>query len=147
MAMLPNVFNSEGKEKMGFSVLPAGWYEAEIVKSEVKDTKAGTGKYLMLQFKIINHDEYNGRFIFTNLNLVNPNQTAVQIAEKELATICDACGTNVIEDSAELHDIPLGVKLTVKAETAQWPAKNEIKGYCHINDIPQSESNGDDSPF
>jgi len=150
MAMLPSVFQTEGKGSMGFDVMPAGWYEAEVVKSELKTTKAGNGKYLSLQLKIID-GEYKGRFVFANLNLVNPNQTAVEIAEKELATLCRACGLDTIEDSAELHGIPIGVKLGVKPETAQWPAKNEIKGYCNADEIDDQTrtkaADEDSNPF
>ena len=50
MAMLPSVFNTDDHEEMtGFEPLPVGVYLAEIVKSELKDTKAKDGKYLSLQ--------------------------------------------------------------------------------------------------
>ena len=150
MAMLPNVFQAEKHDKMGFSVLPAGWYPAEITKSEIKDNRAGTGKILKLQFKIIDHEEYKGRMVFANLNIIHQNQVAVEIAEKELATICEACGVGEVEDTDELHDIPLGIKLSIRPETAQWPETNEIKGYCDVeklNEKGDDTTNPKDNPF
>jgi len=146
MPMLPSVFDASDKQRMGFNVLPAGWYEAEIVKSDLRDTKAKTGKYLSLEFKIL-EEGYEGRKVWVNLNLVNPNTTAVEIAEKELATICDAVGVTTVEDSTELHNIPMGIKLVIRPETAQWPERNEIKGYCRVDDLVEKANGSDESPF
>lgn len=155
MAMLPDVFNSEGKETMGFTVIPAGWYEGEIIQSQMKDTKAKTGKYLNLSMKIID-GEHKGRMVFTMLNLVNPNRTAVEIAQKELATICNATGVGTspqspLEDSDELHNIPIGILVGIQPASSNWPEKNIVKGYCPVDDIPEeivADSDGnDDTPF
>lgn len=133
MALLPNVFIPEEAEDMQFSVLKKGWYPAELVKSELKNTKESGGKYLSFQFKIIedaNDEKSEGRFVFTNLNIVNKNETAVKIANSDLKAICTAVGfEGELEDTVDLHNIPLQIFLTVKPETANWPAKNEIKGF------------------
>lgn len=133
MALLPNVFVPEEAEDMKFTVLKGGWYPAELVKSTLKDTRDKAGKYLEFQFKIIedaNDEKSEGRFVFTNLNIVNKNETAVKIAHSDLKAICEAVGfEGELEDTTDLHNIPLQIKLTVKPETPDWPAKNEIKGY------------------
>lgn len=140
MALLPNVFIPEEAEDASFSVLPAAWYEAEIVKSEMKKTSDKTGQYLALKFRIVENAEVNGeevksegRFVFTNLNLVNKSETAVKIARSDLKAICKAVGfEGELEDTEDLHEIPMMIKLSVKPETSDWPAKNEIKGYKSI---------------
>ena len=133
MALLPSVFVPEETEDMEFKPLKAGWYPAELVKSELKTTKDKKGKYLSFQFKIIedaNDEKSEGRFVFTNLNIVNKNETAVKIAHSDLKAICEAVGhEGELEDTVDLHNIPLMIKLSVKPETPQWPAKNEIKGF------------------
>lgn len=137
MALLPNVFVPEDTESMEFTTLPAGWYIAEMVKSELKDTNAKDGKYLALKFKILENAvvdgeevKSEGRFVFTNLNIVNKNETAVRLARSDLKAICEAVGhTGELEDTVDLHNIELMVKLNVKPATSEWPAKNEIKGY------------------
>lgn len=142
MALLPNVFVPEDAESMEFKVLPAGWYLAELVKSELKDTNAKTGKYLALKFRILEDTEDEngnevksaGRFVFTNLNIVNPNETAVKMARFDLKKICAAVGhEGELEDTVDLHNIELQIKLSVKAATSEWPEKNEIKGYRYAN--------------
>lgn len=143
MATLPSVFNTNDHDEMGeFTPIPAGIYEAEIVKSELKDTRDKTGKYLSLQFKVLDEDtddaKVNGRLIFKNLNLVNKNQQAVEIAQRELKSICVACGVEgELEDSVDLHNIPMGIKVVVKEATADWPAGNDIKKYYHEDNIPE----------
>lgn len=140
MAQLPEVFNTDDHEEMkGFEPLPIGVYTVAIIKSEMNDTKAGDGKYLSLQFKVL-EGEHAKRYVFTNLNLINPSQEAVEIAQRELKSICVACGIEgELEDSVDLHDIPLGLKLGIKASTAEWPASNTIKKYYAEADIPEDE--------
>lgn len=141
MALLPNVFVPEDAESMEFTVLPAAWYPAELVKSELKDTRTPGGKYLALKFKItddivVDGEEIKsaGRFVFTNLNIVNKNETAVKLAYSDLKALCAAVGhEGELEDTVDIHDIELLIKLSVKAETSEWPAKNEIKGYKAID--------------
>ena len=129
MALLPNIFTPEDAEDTTFSTLPAGWYEAELVKSDLKTTKDGTGKYLAFKFKVTDGD-YEGRFVFTNLNIVNKSDMAVKIAQSDLKAICTAIEFDGdLEDTIDLHDQPMMIKISVKAETSQWPEKNEIKGY------------------
>lgn len=133
MALLPSVFVPEETEDMEFKPLKAGWYPAELVKSELKSTKDKKGKYLSFQFKVTedaNDESSEGRFVFTNLNIVNANETAVKIAHSDLKAICEAVGhEGELEDTVDLHNIPLMIKVSYKPETPDWPAKNEIKGY------------------
>jgi len=142
MAQLPSVFNAKENEKMGgFEPIPASWYLAEITKTESKKTKAGTGSYITCQFKVL-EGEYEGRFIFNLLNLDNPNPVAVEIAQKELASICEACDIDELEDTVELHGIPMAIRVVI-AHQSGYPPKNEIKAYKAADDMPESE----DSPF
>ena len=136
MALLPNVFIPEEAESSSFEPIPAGWQEAEITKSELKSTKAKDGKYIALTFKVL-EGEFEKRLVYTNLNIVNKNDTAVKIAQSDLKAICEAVGfEGELEDTEDLHNIPLAIKLSVKPETAQWPAKNEIKGFKSLDDSP-----------
>lgn len=136
MALLPNVFIPEEAKSSGFNPIPAGWYEAEITKSELKTTKDKQGKYIAITFKVLD-GEHTDRLIFTNLNIVNKSDIAVRIAQGDLKAICEGVGfEGELEDTEDLHNIPLAIKVSEKPETAQWPAKNEIKGYKSLADSP-----------
>ena len=144
MAQLPSVFNAKDSDKMGgFEPIPAGWYIAEVAKSEYKATAAKTGHYLTCQIKILEPEDYKGRVVFNLMNLDNPNQTAVEIAQKELASICEACGLDELEDSTELHGIPMGLRLGIDPGDANWPPKNKIRAYKAAEDVVFEA----DSPF
>lgn len=134
MALLPGAaqggsFNAnEQKEMTNFEPLPAGEYLARIVESEVKPTSAGTGHYLQLVFQIMSPG-FDTRKVFNNLNLDNPNPKAVDIANRELGAICKAVGKPVIQDSVELHGLPMTIKLKITPPTANYAASNAITSY------------------
>lgn len=128
-------FNTKGEAEMDdFDAIPAGKYTAAIVKSEMKDNKQGTGQYLNLHFKIT-EGKFKDRLVFTNLNLVHPNDQAVAIARKELTSIVKACGLVSIEDTEELHGIDIEINVKVREATANYPEGNEVKGYKALKGV------------
>ena len=105
-----------------FGVLPKGEYVAAIVSSEVKPTKAGTGEYLSLRFEVLFGD-YEGRMLFHNINLQNPNATAVKIGREHLTAICRCVDVLAPNDSVELHGKALKIVVTIKGD------ENTIVGF------------------
>ena len=108
-----------------FSPLAPGIYNAQITDATPKVTKAGNGQYLSLQFTVITQTG-NERRVWTNLNLVNPNPVAEDIAKKELASICKAVGI----EKLPAVELLLGKKLAIKV--AVDGDRNNIKGYRAI---------------
>lgn len=106
-------------------LLPAGKYRAQIVESEMRVTKNGMGQFLWLMLDILD-GEYKGRKIFDQLNLVNPNPTTVEIAQRALSAICHATGKMHVSDSEELHLIPMTIQVKIR------PPKN---GYGESNAV------------
>jgi hypothetical protein len=130
MPQLPSAFNSEEHEKLGdYSAMPPGQYLAEIKNSEIKESsKNADNKYWKLEFQVL-EGEYKDRKLWTNLNLINANAQAVEIANKELATICEAAGTPNIDSTEELHGIPMTITVKKTPATASYPEGNNITGY------------------
>jgi len=114
--------------KNDFELLPSGDYVAIISDSEWKETKNHDGQFLSLKVEIID-GKYKGRFIFDNLNLDNKSEKAVQIAQQTLASICLATNKVNVNDSSELHDIPLIIKVGVQAASGNYSESNNIKWY------------------
>lgn len=108
--------------------IPAGKYVAVITDSEMKPTKSGVGSYLQLTFQII-EGEYANRLLWVRLNLNNPNATAVEIARRELSSICRSVGVLVPTDSTDLHNLPCLIHVRVKRRSDTGELQNEIKGY------------------
>ena len=122
-------FNAADVEpSTGFDLLPAGDYVAVINSSEMKTNKAGTGRFLQLEFDVI-EGEFNGRKLWTNLNLENPNQDAVKIARADLSAICRAVNVMVLRDSVELHNIPLVITVAQKKDKNTGDMRNVINKY------------------
>ena len=122
-------FNAAEVEPQGsFEPIPAGWYTAMITDSEFKPTKNGNGEYLQLRLDVI-EGEHEGRVLFDRLNLNNPNQTAVEIAQRQLSAICRAVGVMTPQDSNDLHDRPLKVKVSIRPAGNGYEASNEVKAY------------------
>ena len=107
MAQLNNFYPSAIEPSKSFQVIPIGEYLMVFTDSEMKTTKNNTGSYLQLTAEIID-GEYQRRRVWARLNLDNPNQTAVDIAKRDLSAICHALnlGTTIVQDSSQLYGIP-----------------------------------------
>ncbi|MBL4904248.1 MAG: hypothetical protein JKY62_16620, partial [Desulfocapsa sp.] len=73
-----------------------------------------------------------GRLLWIRLNLDNPSQAAVDIAYKQLNSICEATGVIQVGDSEEFHGIPFQVKVIVRPPKGDYEASNEVKGFKAI---------------
>ena len=123
-------FNANEVEPLDeFEAIPAGKYEAVIVASEMKDTKAGDGAYLELEIEVID-GPHKGRKLWDRLNLENKNGTAVKIARSTLSSICRAVGVLEPRDSCELHDLPLCVTVKCRKREDTGEVTNEVRGYA-----------------
>lgn len=112
----------------GFDAIPAGEYDVVIIKSEVKTTKSQTGQYVELTLQVLDRGPFQNRKLFDRLNLWNPNATAVAIAKGTLSAICRAVGVPSPNDTVELHNRPLRVRVAVEND-AERGASNVIKAY------------------
>lgn len=107
--------------------IPAGKYKCVITGSGEQPTKAMTGTMLKLQMQVI-EGPYQGQMVFDQLNINNPSQTAMEIAQRTLSAICRATGVMMPQDSSDLHNKPLLV--TVRVETTKdYGTQNKVSGY------------------
>lgn len=132
MSILRDGFNAdEVPPSTGFDAIPQGKYKVVISESEEKPTKKGDGSYVQFTFTVID-GEYENRKLLARLNLNNPSDQAVGIARRDLSAICHAVGVKQIKDTSQLHDIPLIVRVTAKADDT-GELRNDIKGYESAN--------------
>ncbi len=127
MARLNDAFDATGIDPaVAYEILPAGKYRAQIVESEMRLTRNGMGQYLWLMLDIL-EGPHQGRKVFDQLNLVNSNPTTVEIAQRTLSAICHATGKMQVNDSEELHLIPMTIQVTVKPPRDGYSEKNAIR--------------------
>jgi hypothetical protein len=116
-----------------YTPLPTGEYRAQIVDSDLKPTKNNDGHYAELVFECMDAP-HKGRKVWARLNLDNKNPKAVEIAQRDLSAICHAVGKLKINDTFELHNKPLIIRVEfVKADgLRQKNDGNEIRAYKAI---------------
>ena len=111
-----------------YQPIPAGSYPVIISESEIRETKTGSGTYLRVTLDI-QGGEYQGRKIFHNITLNNPNPTATGIGQRHLSQICHAVGVLQVKDSAELHYKPLIAVVKIRKGDGQYGDSNEVARY------------------
>lgn len=125
-----------------YTPLPTGEYRAQIVDSDLKPTKNNDGHYAELVFECMDAP-HKGRKVWARLNLDNKNPKTVEIAQQDLSAICHAVGKLKINDTFELHNKPLIIRVEfVRADGAkQRNDGNEIRAYKALDGgTPQAAS-------
>lgn len=139
MAFLGQQFNTdELPEGRGFEPLPPGWYDAEIIKAEVKPTKAGDGTRLNVQYKITGSPDgkYIGRVVFGAMNIeLSRSPKAEEIGRQQLGDLLKAIGIPAIEDSDELVGYAVRIRLKIREQEGFEPS-NEPSGWKPVGDAP-----------
>lgn len=127
----------QAAKSQSFDLLPKGNYVAQIEDSDIRTTKSG-GEMLGLKWRILD-GQHTNRIVFQNINLKNSNPVAVQIGRKALGQIFSAIGIQGVRDSSELHNIPLEIRVVIKADkTGQYEDSNEITAVMPLAQQQQS---------
>jgi hypothetical protein len=109
----------EQKAQSGYSFVPAGKYEAKVVKAEVKQTKAG-GSMIVFDLEIQDFGDHVDKVIPYNVNIINANPDAVKIGLSSLKTLANACGLNnpnKINDTDEfLTGVAFDIEITERKD-------------------------------
>jgi len=138
MAYLNETFNAnELPEDTGsFDPIPAGEYTVAISEATLNDTKAGTGQYIKLRMDVTG-PTHQGRVLFANINIRNPNPKAEEIGRQQLGSIMRAIGLTSLQDTDQLIGGQMAVKVTIRPGNEQYPdPQNEVKGFKAISGSP-----------
>lgn len=140
MAQLLETFSVDAlpQSTNNFEPLPAGWYTAVVNGAEIKNTKAGTGQYIAVRYDITG-PTYQGRVVFGNLNIKNPNPKAEEIGRQQLGELMRAIGLTTVQDTDQLIGGQLSIKLDVR-ESEQYGASNDVKGYKSNGALPFADA-------
>jgi hypothetical protein len=115
-----------------------------IVASDIVENKSKTGGYVELELSII-EGQYKGESGLYRINLFNPSEVAVRIAEGQMAALCLVTGVIDVKDTQQLHNIPFrGVVGYQKGEDPKVnPEANgytEVKGALHADGAAPGKS-------
>lgn len=121
--------NTVEKRESNFDLLPAGWYTAQVTESDIVALKSGNGRAVKLTFEIL-QEGYRGRKVWSQLNVQHTNPQAEQIAQQQLRELCDSVGIVRMQDTVELHNKPVQIKVKVrKSDNPQYEDSNDITGF------------------
>lgn len=113
--------------QVAFKPIPAGWYYAKIVESEIKPTKSGTGQMLVAQMEIVD-GPHIGRKVYVNFNIKNDNPQAEQIGWAQLSSVAHAIGQIQVQDTQQLHNIVFKAKFGIQKGSDGYDDSNSFKG-------------------
>jgi hypothetical protein len=119
---------AELQPSQSYDLLPSGWYTAIITEAELKTTKAGTGEYIKLRYDITG-PSCQGRVVFSNLNIKNPNVKAEEIGRQQLGEMMRALGLPAVNDTDQLVNGHLSIKVDIRPASGEYGAQNEVKGW------------------
>ena len=123
--------------QQSFTPIPAGSYIAQVVESEIKPTKNGTGQMMNLTFEVLD-GQYRNRKFFGRINVVNQSAEAERIGQSQLSALCHATGVMQLQDTVQLHGKPVKIKVKVRVdESGKYDASNEVTGYEAISGAVQ----------
>jgi len=119
------------QSERNFEPLPAGWYTATISNAEVMPTKMGNGKYIKIRYDI-QGPPHQGRVVFGNLNVRNPNPKAEEIGRQQLGEIMRAIGLTSLKDTDQMIGGNLSIKLDIRI-SEQYGNSNEVRGFKSLS--------------
>jgi len=110
-----------------YAPLAEGWYTAIISNVELKDTKAGTGKYLSVRYDITGPTS-QGRVVFANITVVNPSEKAERIGREQIGKIMSILKLKEAGNSDVFVGHAIGIKLSIR-RSEEWGDRNEVREY------------------
>lgn len=115
-----------------YKLIPDGLYNVCVKNFEDRESNKSVNKnaiYTKITFEIV-EGEFKNRKLWKNLNLINPNNKAVQIAYKDLKNILDACCADSLFNCIDV--IFIGKVVQIKDFRDDTKMVNEIKGFYSI---------------
>ena len=147
MALLKDSFVTDNEDDASWELIPAGSVVTLVIKeSDIKATQAGTGEYVKIVAEVLDDGgdgKYNGRKVWHNFNVVNPNEKAVQIGRGQLKRLNQILGIAELTDTAELHGTPFRAIIGIQKGTGGYEDSNVIKKFLPLDD-ESSEGSGPD---
>lgn len=135
MASLSHIFQGgfdsaavKPAESRDYGPMPAGPYDVEITNADVKNTKAGNGQYLEVEFTVISPEQFAKRKVWSRLNLKNASADAERIGHEQLSALCHAVNIPKLQDSDHLFGKVLRVRLKIDRKDPN-NLRNDVTGY------------------
>ncbi len=137
-------FNTKGKGMKPFVALPADKYLAEFSKAIEKPNSKKTGTFVEITWKVLK-GEFKDKTFKSRLNLNNPNDQAVEIAQDEYVTISLACGFKKTEWNTDKLMGKRALVTLIQVPSDRGGFNNECKNYENPKDA--KSDGGSENPW
>lgn len=141
----------QGEYKDEYQPLPVGQYTLAITDTQMKasgqNSKNPGVEYLMIE-QTVQGSEYDGRKLFTRLNINNPDDKTKKIAFVELERIATAIG-KIIQNHEDLRGTKFLADVVIEEGKNGFGDSNRVKKYyaiggaVPIQTAPAATSNAD----
>jgi len=105
-----------------FDLIPAGDYDGDIVKAELKDTRAGC--MISIQIKLD-----SGRVVFDNLNIQCSTSSQAEDIAKAAVKKIGQTNNKIIRDTADLELCRVRVRVGIQPARGEYSERNVVKFY------------------
>ncbi|MFN5945518.1 MAG: DUF669 domain-containing protein [Phycisphaerae bacterium] len=116
------------------ALLAPGAYDARIIEADLRPVRSGDGRALQIAFELT-VPEHLGRIVWARLHIETRNAHVQQIAQQELAALCQAVGVRSLTDTRELLGkharITLGIRRRDDGDTS-----NVVRAYAAATSTP-----------
>jgi hypothetical protein len=113
----------------GANPLPVGLYGLVVTRSVMKATKDNAGKYLEVEFDVVEPSEYGNRKFWDKFNIFNKNDTAQRIGREQLSDLLKALGLDGSAEPDDLVGASVNAYLLIEPASNGYPAKNKCVKY------------------
>jgi hypothetical protein len=130
--------SAESAGEGSYGPLPRGEYTLEIVESEIKETKSGSGYYLNLQLKV-KAPIRAGAVVFQMITLQNQNAKAVEIGREQMDLLIHSCGFKSTPNLDQLKGQVVNAYLTIRKDE-EYGDKNAVSRFSKQRDVTEDLS-------
>lgn len=134
MANIGYAYNANAVPSSGYTPLPAGEYEMEIVETDYDVNAKGTGMVLKCRAQIVGGD-YDGRPFYINYNLEHADPQTMEIGQRDFAGLRRATGVLSPNDTSELHHHAFRARVDVAMVGVEL--RNSIAAIAPEDDAPK----------
>ncbi|KAF1711089.1 hypothetical protein CSC70_03950 [Pseudoxanthomonas kalamensis DSM 18571] len=160
MANLTGFYDPSAEIPTGGGALPAGWYFAQIIESELRDNYNKDGEEYQFTYEVMDGD-HKGRKFWHSIARSGPDTSRIGKGQGEINAITAACGIKgAPNDTQDFHYKPHWVRLSfVAAGTSsksgntyqkdrnflnEWKPAND--GMAPTQDSPQPATSASSTP-
>ena len=129
--------NNAPKRESNYELLPAGFYTAQVIESEIVPLQSGQGQALKLTFEVL-QDGYRSRKVWARLNIQHSGSPeSERIANEQLRELCESVGVVRMSDTTELHNKPVQIRVKIREDkTGKYEPQNDVIGYKPVGGAP-----------